>query len=399
MNAFETVAWIAKEAVAHLSNNCVFANLVHRSYETEFKHAFKTGDEVTIREPTQYTAVAGETMSPEDINESSLTLKVDQRYNIGMQISSKELALDHGKERVTNEDIKSACGTMANKVDEFLAGLYTGFYNTTGTPGSTPASFQALTGGPELLDHNGVPQDGRHSVVDPTAHWKLADALKGVYQPTLVKEVLRQSTLGRYANTDFFMDQNVATHAAGAQGGTPVVNGASQTGSSLVIDGASNSITGWILKGDVFTIAGVYAVNPMSKATRADLQQFVATADAASDGAGNVTIAISPPITASGSYQTVSGSPADNVAITFKTGAGGALSKQNLVFRKNAMALVMVDLPQPEGAHAAKTISQDGFSIRCVQDYNITNDKSLYRLDIFFGGKVIDPRQGVRLFG
>jgi hypothetical protein len=32
--------------------------------------------------------------------------------------------------------------------------------------------------------------------------------------------------------------------------GTPVVNGASQSGSSLVVDGAATSQTGWLLAGD-----------------------------------------------------------------------------------------------------------------------------------------------------
>lgn len=39
----------------------------------------------------------------------------------------------------------------------------------------------------------------------------------------------------------------------GAYGGTPLVNGASQTGSALIIDGCSN-VTNWIRAGDYFSV-------------------------------------------------------------------------------------------------------------------------------------------------
>ena len=65
----------------------------------------------------------------------------------------------------------------------------------------------------------------------------------------------------------------------GAFGGTPLVNGASQTGNSLDIDGASNNITGWIKAGDFFSVNG---------------ELKIATADANSDGSGNVTLSFAP---------------------------------------------------------------------------------------------------------
>lgn len=82
----------------------------------------------------------------------------------------------------------------------------------------------------------------------------------------------------------------------GAGGGTPLVNGASQTGSSLVTDGWSASITGIVKAGDVIRIAGLNVLYRVRN-------------DENSDGGGNVTLDITPPIP-SGS------SPADNAAIT-----------------------------------------------------------------------------------
>ncbi len=82
----------------------------------------------------------------------------------------------------------------------------------------------------------------------------------------------------------------------GAGGGTPLVNGASQTGSALVTDGWSVSITNVVRAGDVIRIAGL---SPL----------YRITADANSNGSGQATLGISPPIPAGSS-------PADNAAIT-----------------------------------------------------------------------------------
>ncbi len=68
---------------------------------------------------------------------------------------------------------------------------------------------------------------------------------------------------------------------AGAGGGTPLVNGGSQTGKSLVIDGGPSSQSGWLLAGDKISVAGLlHSVD----------------ADVNTDGGGNATILVSPRI-------------------------------------------------------------------------------------------------------
>jgi hypothetical protein len=56
------------------------------------------------------------------------------------------------------------------------------------------------------------------------------------------------------------------------------VNGASQTGTTLV----TNAITGTLRVGDIITIAGVNAVNRVTKSSDGVLQQFTVTANVAS---------------------------------------------------------------------------------------------------------------------
>ena len=96
---------------------------------------------------------------------------------------------------------------------------------------------------------------------------------------------------GRYES--FTIVPAVVSTGQGSPAGTPLVNGASQTGRSLVTDGWNASIA--IFKaGDFLKIAGNDKV-------------YMCTADVSSDGSGDATISIEPALVAS---------PADDGAIT-----------------------------------------------------------------------------------
>ena len=65
--------------------------------------------------------------------------------------------------------------------------------------------------------------------------------------------------------------------------------------------------------------------------------------------AGNLTATISPPIITSGAFQTVNAVPADNAAITIKTGTAATAYRQSLLIDPQAIALVSRPLDIPSG--------------------------------------------------
>jgi len=148
----------------------------------------------------------------------------------------------------------------------------------------------------------------------------------------------------------------------------------------------------------VFTIAGVFDVNPVTKATLPILKQFVVKANGSSDIAGNLTLTISPQIVTTGAFQTVSAAPADNAAMTF-VGAGSTNYSNSLMFDKNAFALCMVPMVKPPGSVDCSRQSKNGISVRVIPYYDGTNDISNWRLDVLYGTKTVDPRLAVRVSG
>ena len=95
-----------------------------------------------------------------------------------------------------------------------------------------------------------------------------------------------------------FTLHNHAEENRGSFGGTPLVQGGSQTGTSLIVDGCSNDITNWIRAGDFFGV---------------DSDVKICTADASSNGSGAITIPFSPRLRES---------PANNAAITTSSATG-----------------------------------------------------------------------------
>lgn len=410
-NTVLTIDTIATAAVAVLDNELVMAKQVYRGLESEFTdkvNGYEKGDTVSMRRPTDFTVRDGAVASSQDVTEGKISFQVNKQKGIDFSFTSKELTMNISdlSERV----IKPAMVQLANQIDRDLMALYANVPNWTGTPGQTVNSYTDFAKAPERLDEFAVPTSMRSAVLSPSDHWGLLGSQTSLYIQDAAKGAYRNGSLGMIGGIDTYMAQNVPTHTVGVATGTPLVNGGSQAVAyatvkdgdftqSLVTDGWTNSVTGILKAGDVITIAGVFAVNPVTKATLPFLRQFTVTADANSGAStGPSTLTIYPAIIASGAFQNVSAEPADNAAITV-LGTGGTGYRQNLVFHKNAFALAMVPLISPPGAVDVARKSYKGTSVRLIPTYDGTNDKSNFRLDVLYGVKAVDPRLATRLSG
>jgi hypothetical protein len=399
-NTIITPSIIARVGLAQLENNLVMGKKVYRDYSREF---VKVGDTISVRRPVKFVANDGAVAINQDVTEGKFSLAMDKRKHVSWSFSTQDLTLSI--EEYNERYIKPAAIALANQIDYDLCGLYKGVWNWVGTPASPVNSFADFAKAPERLDEMAVPQDMRNAVLSPADAWGLTGSQTALFIQDAARSAYRNGDLGMIAGIGTAMDQNVRTHTNGAAAGGGLINGANQdvtyaasantNEQTLITDDWTASTT--FKEGDVFTIADVYAVNPVSKATTGILQQFVIKSDLTATGSDAV-LTISPAIIVSGPYQTVDSIPADGAAITM-VGAGGTSWKQNLVFHKNAFALVMADLEMPDGAVFKARESQNGFSIRVLKWYDGENDEEKIRMDVLYGTKAIYPDLATRLSG
>jgi hypothetical protein len=292
-NSLLTISQITKESLMVLENNLTFAKGVNREYDDQFAiGGAKIGDTINIRKPAKYVGRTGTVLSTEDHTETSVPLQLNTQFGVDINFTSKELTLsiDEFSDRI----IKPAMATIANKIDRDGLALYKDIYNTVGTPGTIPTLLKTYLQAGAKMDYEGTPRDGQRSlVIDPSAQVEIVDSLKGLFQSSSeIKSQYENGNMGLAGGFKWSMDQNINVHTVGPLGGSPIVNGAGQTGSTLVVSGFTAAAAARLNKGDVFTIAGVYAVNPQSRQSTGQLRQFVVSAAVSSDAGGNASIPI-----------------------------------------------------------------------------------------------------------
>lgn len=416
-NTSLTADIVAKTALPILENELGFIKKMYRAHESEFSgnvNGYKVGETISILRPADFTVRSGATLSTQDVIEGKTTLTVDQQIGVDFQFTSTELTLKI--EDLAQRVIKPAMSNIANYLaNDLLTQMYRGVYNWVGTPGQLVNSFSDYAKAPERLDEMAVPAADRCSVLSPSDHWGLVGNQTSLYIQGAANSAYREGSLGDIGGVTNYMSQVVPTHTVGPMGGTPLVNGASQNVTydtaknawtqSLITDGWTAAAASRVKAGDVFTLyaagtsgAKVKMVNPKTKAVTDVDQQFVVTADGSSDGSGNLTLTISPPIITSGPHQTVNAAPADNAGLVF-VGTASTGYKQNMVFHKNAMALAIVPMEMPQAAYNGARQTYKDISVRVIPIYDGTNDISKWRLDLLYGRKLIDPRLATRLSG
>jgi len=372
---------------------------VNRQYSSKFAiEGAKIGTVINARKPPRYVGRTGTAIGVEDATETQVPVTLTTQFGVDISFSSADLTLSISD--FSNRFIKPAIATIANKIDFDGLQLFKTVANSVGTPGTTPNSLLTYLLAGVKLDDNSTPMDGERScIVNPLMQATIVDALKGLFQSsTEIKAQYEKGMMGTAAGFDWYMDQNVGVATIGPQGGTPLVNGASQSGSSLIVDGFTAAAASRLVKGDVFTIAGVFGVNPQNRQSTGALQQFVVTAAVSSDAAGNATIPIFPAITLTGAFQTVTALPADNAALTV-VGAANTVSPQGMAFHKDAFTFVSADLQLPRGVDMAARVSdpETGLSVRMVRQYVIATDQFPCRLDILYGWKELYPENACRI--
>jgi hypothetical protein len=420
-NTLLTISDITNESLMILENELVLADKVNREYDDRFGvDGAKIGYTINVRLPARFIGTAGPALNVEDFVENSRPVTLTNQFHVDTQFITSDLLLS--MDMFSKRVLKPKIATIANRVDNDLANFMR--WNTAasvGTAGTAPTTLAPFISAGAILDTEAVPRDGdRCMVLSPFTQASMVNALTGLFNPqTQIGEQYKKGMMARETvGFNWYMDQNISSQTNKAVAGTPQFS-TTGTSSALKTSGWADSGTlqtkGWsastaILNvGDVFTIAGVFMVNPQARQATGQLRYFVvlpasgtpsagtfaATTDIfgnvnggtyTSDGSGNCQITIAECIISAGQFQNVSAAPANSAAITLYS-TTAQTSPQGLAFHKDAYTLVSADLPLPGGVDmAARAAHKDvGFSMRVVRQYTINNDALPTRIDVLYG--------------
>jgi len=426
-NALITSTVITNEVLRIAHNSSAFLGNVNTDYSDAWSGQYKPGSTIKARGPVQFTTRDGDTASVQDVTERSVDVPLQALLGIDFSVGSTELTTSVGSNGNVSKEFKdrylNPAGLKIAAILDYRIGLLmkNGFHQVVGTPGTPPATFADLLNAQVPMDRMSVPRDGmRMAAIEPGANATIVAGLSGLFnQQSVLGDQYKTGVIKTGAGLDIAMSQNVPTHTVGPLGGTPLIAGANQglinagatdnpygATTALVTDGWTAAAAVRLNQGDTFTLAGVFSVNPETKASTGVLQSFVvvgptaaAPGNVSSDAGGAATFAISPAIIAGGAYQNVTARPADNAALTITSGAANTAYTQNLIWHKDAFTFVSPKQELPGGmdmAYQASMADEGGISLRFVRGYDITANKFVSRFDVLWGGAVTLANFGTR---
>lgn len=392
---------IAKAAAAMLADKCQFIKSIDKEPASSFGqvNGYHVGDTININKPARFipTSTVDLTSALSEVVEEKQSMALDIRTNLGVNLTSAEiqhtLALKDWTSRVLDpavssiaQNIESTCLTRAKNWANHLVG----------TAGSTTFDTDLSLSAREKLKKSLVPDDGKlYALFESGAMRSAVNARKGLFQSSsAIAEQYKEGYVG-YADGFTYLENNlVPRHTNGADVAfaveadvVTIANGMSTLG----IDGVTSGAT--IKAGTKFTIASVYDVHPITKATLPNLKIFTVTADVTETSGNTVTLAISPSIyyTTTDPRQNVSAAPSDEGTCTVLTGSASTGYNHNLFYHKSAFRFASVPLMKPDDAHMIAQETVDGMTMRVWMASNILTDKMILRLDSLCAFTAVRP--------
>jgi hypothetical protein len=401
-NSILTIDMITRKSLEILENNLVITRNVNRQYDDSFAvQGAKIGSTLRIRLPDRALVTDGAALQVQDDVEQNTTLTVDTQKHIGVNFTTAELTmqLDDFAERV----LKPRVSQLAASIDADVANSFKNVYQSVGTPGTTPSTSLVLLQAQQKLNEAAAVMSPRFATVNPAANAGLVEGMKGLFNPTdTISRQFKNGMMGVgvLGYEEINMSQSIKVHTTGSanRADTPIVKTTLTNGAtSVTFDNVTDART--LVPGDVFTIAGVFSVNPQTRESTGSLQQFVVTNTVTSAATEFVDVEFQPPVYApTEALATVSKLPAANDVVTL-VGAASSQYAQNLVYHKDAITFATADLVMPQGVDMASRQVHNGISMRIVRQYDINNDRMPCRIDVLYGYSVIRPQMAVRLWG
>jgi len=303
-----------------LRENAMMARVVNTDYDRE---AAEQGDTINVPIPSAVTAVnVTPAITPpanSDQTPSKVAIALNNWKEAPFYLTDKQMheVMNGWIPKQASEAIRS----LINAMDSSMLALYKGMYGIyPATTANTPmSSIKDATGMRKVLNQNLAPLDARHAILDPTAEAEalgLAQFADSTFSGSVA--AIMDGQLNRKLGAQWWMNQNVPTHTAGAGITTGAIVKASTVHAigvkSVVCTTAASTGAIAFLEGDIITIAG-------------DPQTYVITADVTEASAStDFTIAIEPGLKVA---------TAGSEALTFDDASGVV----NMMIHRDAIAL------------------------------------------------------------
>lgn len=422
-NQFVFADWVTMESLRILLNQLEIAQFMNTDYNKEFTKEFAVGETVRVKNPQRFVIRDGLGYQEQAIARNYTTITCDQIFGVDFQWDSVEEALkmERGSDAWRREYIEPAMAQIANEIDTRAALFaYQNLNNIVGVLGTDPNNMTVFQQARERLIEKACPPEEKGMIIPPQVSTSLVPSLASFFNPTSeISEQYKEGSMGKLSGFDWYESVNLYKHTAGTAGtgGTfQVFTGSPLSGTQLLVNAGAGET---LVVGDVFSIANVNFVNPMSRriqgpASTLGTMQFVVTQPITFVGGGNAADVINfqPAIVGPGGvlasspysqYQNVDALPVVGANLTLFPGTTSPYGKtgaQALALHRDAIAMVGVKLSMPRAVEMASQTrdKETGISVRFVRMFDPIQSRMVNRFDVLLGfGTLYPDNCGVRI--
>jgi hypothetical protein len=353
---------------------------------------------------------------------------IDGTFNANMGWGDFVKIRDIGEAR-NSKALIGAATSLAEQIDAYILGVaFTASDEWTGVVGQTIANYADVAAGYVRLKEEGVGDNDLRVILPHYARGALGDAVtKNTALSDIASDVYQKGFKQNVAGLDAEFTNSLPVLTTGTRSaGASTVNGAAQNvdyataaisvangqflTQTIIVAGLDANAT--IAKGEVFTMAGVFAYDPRKQAAVAParLQQFVSVNAVVADGAGAATFRIFPAMVVPGSgagdnininsaNATVTAAPANGALLTFM-GIASTNYSAGLIIQKEAIVVDTVQLIMPAtGIALRKKLSRIPVSVRMWQHSDFNTGAHNVRFDVAMNANIRERRRVMRISG
>jgi hypothetical protein len=357
------------------------------TYEKEVMDNSFRGDTVVVPIPSQRSdsdvtdVVPSNTPpAPSDITPRYASVTLSNWKKVNFSLTDFEVSkLSAG---TMSDEFSGAIDVLSGNIIRSVMANYKGIYQYAGTAGTTPfaSNTSVVQSARKLLNKAGVPMENRAVILNFDAD---ANAIGlSLFQQYLQKgdrETLREGIIKRALGFDWDVDGYLPTFTGGTlsngTGKLAKINDASVVVGDTSVPMDDTSLTGTLVVGDLFTVAG-------------DTQQYTVTANVTASSNALASVSFDPSAKVAW---------ADNAVVTFVAShdvAGLALHKQAIAFASKPLDDVTL-----EGGSQIRQIPDPVSGLTLCLEITRQYKQTVAEFSCLWGSTLARPECAVRILG
>jgi len=394
MNEILTSQLIANEALATLGTNNSFLCTSNRQYQDIFgDRTYQTGNFIQLRRQNRYFVNEGRVGVVQPTKETSEILSIDYWENVMTDFDLKELTLSVNDDMgpFNSRYVRPIAQDITFKLESIIAQLAKTQLNlVTGSP-TAPLSFASLDFGFAQMQQQCIQvYNDAYAGIDVLQASALRTSQQNAFNPILNDDISFSSQLGHFSVFDVFSNQAIERHQVGSYPGGGTVATTVVSGSSTVnLTGLPLSSNGVFKAGDIIRFTGINQVRPIGGADLGILMTFAVQEDVNSDGAGNATVIVNPPIISDPAdvYRNVSTPVIAGTPVTLE-GAPNSTYTINVIYVERGLDVVLPPMSPLTALQTGIATDKNSNTNLMINRFgDIYNALNLIRVDVLMGVK------------